>query len=199
MDSDELTWSKSEIRQQRREAERRFALGEKRRVLEQRHLDVLAKIEEATEELGQILREMEALDQPAETVDVDRAEIVSDGPPPEMTSPVPPAETVMPGPQTIGERAKVIIKEHAGTWLIPREILADMEERGWVDAEREVVMQRLRHSLRRVANNPDFERDETGTTFRYRYVPRADGNALTPVLQANGARYPGPQGELGVG
>ena len=199
MDSDERTYSKRDIRVQRREAERRIALDEKRLALQQRHLAVLARIDEATEELEQIEREMEALDQPAETVSSDRAETVSSDQAAETISADQPAETVSPDPQTIGERSKLILKEHAGTWLVAREILTEMNKRGWVDTELEVAMQRLRHSLRRVANNPDFERDETGTTFRYRYVPRADGNALTPVLHANGGRLLGLQGELSVG
>ncbi len=195
MDSDERTYSKRDIRVQRREAERRIARDEKRLALQQRHLTVLAKIDEATEELELIEQEMEALDQP-ETVKTAPAEAVSSDQAAEISQPDVPAVTVSPEPLTIGERSKAILKEHPGTWLIVRDILAEMSKRGWVDTELEVAMQRLRHSLRRVANNPDFERDETSTTFRYRYVPRTDGTEVTPVLHVNGAGYPVLQGTL---
>ena len=145
--------------------------------MQQRQLDALAKMDEAADELEQIEREMEALDR--------------GGAQPEQ-----PAEATSPDePHAIGERSQKILMDRAGTWLVPRAILADMDGRGWVDTDdTNKAMQRLRHALRRLADsNPSVERDESGTTYRYRWRPDMDGYALTPVAPANGAAYPALQ------
>ncbi len=167
---DERSYSKSEIR------ERRVAL-QQRLTLQQRQLDALAKMDEAADELEQVEREMEALDR--------------GGAQPEQ-----PAEATPPDePHAIGERSQKILMDRAGTWLVPRAILADMEGRGWVDTDdTNKAMQRLRHALRRLADsNPNVERDETGATYRYRWRSDIDGYAPAAVSHANGVAYPALQ------
>jgi hypothetical protein len=169
MDSTERTYSVSEIREQRRVTAQRLAL-------QQRQLDALAKMDEAADELEQVEREMEALD---------RGE----------TQPEHPAEAVSREPHAIGERSTKILEDHADIWLYPRDILAEMDKRGWMDTDPGHAIQRLRHSLRRLAqNNPQIERDETGTTYRYRYRSRIEGYALIPVEHPNGTARPALQG-----
>lgn len=171
---DERTYSKSEIR------ERRVAL-QQRLTLQQRQLDALAKMDEAADELEQVEREMEALDR--------------GGAQPEQ-----PAEAAPPEPHFIGERSLTILMDRADTWLIPRDVLTDMEKRGWIDTDTNHAMQRLRHALRRLADsNPNVERDESGTTYRYRWRSGIDGYAPTAVSHANGVAYPALQRGLSDG
>lgn len=166
MDS-ERTYSMSEIREQRRVTAQRLAL-------EQRRLDALAKMDDAAAELEQAERELDALRR-GETQAGEPAQAV-------------PFE---PEPHAIGERSVKIIKDGAGAWLEPRDIFAEMDRRGWVDASEAAVLQRLRHSLRRLAdNNPNVERDESRTTFRYRWRSDMEGYAPTAVSRANGTAYP---------
>lgn len=167
----ERTYSKSEIREKRRAMEQRLAL-------EQRQLEALVKMDEAADEFEQAERELEALDR-------------------EGTKPEQPAETTPPDPEprAIGERSKTILMDRANIWLEPRDILADMDKRKWVDTDHAHAIQRLRHALRRLAqSDPNVERDESGSTYRYRYVERMDGYAPTAVSNANGAQYPALQG-----
>jgi hypothetical protein len=175
MDNDERTFRTSEIREQRRRLEQRLAL-------QQRELDALAKMDEAAAELEQVEREMEALSrgdaepqQPAEAVHTDSE------------------------PNATGERSAKILKDKAGTWLVPREIMAEMDKRGWVDGPPDLVIGRLRHSLRRLADNhPNIERDESDTTYRYRWrADTEDDSAPALVPYANGVAYPVPQGGAG--
>lgn len=167
MSTDERTYSMSEIREQRRVTSQRLAL-------EQRRLDALAKMDEAASELEQAERELDALRR-GETQAEQPAEAVS----PE------------PEPRTIGERSAKILKDHAGTWLEPRDILTEMNEHGWVDTDSGKAIQRLRHSLRRLAqSNPQVDRDESGMTYRYKWRSDMDGYAATAVSHANGAPYP---------
>jgi len=171
LNTDERTYSMSEIREQRRVTTQRLAL-------EQRRLDALAKMDEAAAELEQAERELEALRR-GETQAGEPAEAVHGE----------------PEPHAIGERSAKILEDHADTWLVPRDILAEMDKRGWVDTDTTHALQRLRHALRRVAiSNPNVERDESGATFRYRYVSsRIDGFAVSAVPQGNGAAYPALQ------
>jgi hypothetical protein len=192
MDSDERTFRTSEIREQRRRLERRVAL-------QQRQLEALAKLDEAAAELEQVER------------DLQQAERDMEAPPREDAQPRQPAEVVHPDaqprqpaevvhpdaePSATGERSAKILKDQAGTWLAPRAIMAEMEKRGWVDGPSDLVIGRLRHSLRRLADNhPSIERDESNTTYRYRWRPDAeDDRALALVPDANGAAYPVPSG-----
>lgn len=178
MDRDDRTYSKSEIRERRRELSQLVAL-------QQRQLDALAKMDEAAEELDQVEREMAALA---------RGE----------TGGGQPAEAVSAEPQMTGERALAILRDHAGTWLTVRDVLTDMLKRGWAvdtETERARVMQTLRHSLRRLAlHNDHVERNGAGTTFYYRYVvPDSDvlvavPSAVAPVPRANGVALPAYQG-----
>lgn len=188
MNSGERTYSKSEIR------ERRLAL-QQQLTLQQRQLDALAKMDDAADELERVELEMAALS---------RGEAQPEEP-----------EQAVPGePQTIGPRALTILEEHPNKWLTPRDILAEMEKRGWMDTDPDHAIQRLRHSLRRLAHsNPQVERDENGTTFRYRYVSRVDvtvyrvpqtpatvSHANRPAyaalqLNVDGAAYRVPQSE----
>lgn len=170
MNADERIYSMSEIRERRRATSQMLAL-------QQRQLDALAKMDEAAAELEQVEREMEALSR--------------GGPQPEQ-----PTEALPQEPKTTGERAlKILRDDHPDTWLYVRDVLAGMEERGWVDTDRNVAMQRLRHSLPRlVQSNARVERDETDTGHRYRYVSRTDGYASAAVSRANGAAYPALQG-----
>jgi hypothetical protein len=177
MDTDERTYSMSEIREKRRAAEQLLAL-------QQRQLAALAKIDEGTAELEQVEREMEALahgetqpEQPDEAV------------PPE------PQATGEREPQAIGERTLKILQDHQGIWRAGRDVLADMEKRGWVDTDTDHAMQRLRHSLSRLArSNDQVECNKNGMTYLYRYVPRVDSDLLVPVPHPNGVAYPALQG-----
>jgi len=195
MDHDERTYSKSEIREQRREAEKRLPL-------EQRRLAALAKIDEAHEELEQVERELEALDrertspeQPADAEELEQVERELETLDRERTSPEQPAEADSPEPTTIGERMLKIMKEHADIWLEPRNVLAELDKRGWMDTDPGHGIQRVRHSLRRLANsNPHVERDESGPTFRYRYVSRPDTDAPVPIARINGVPHSALQG-----
>jgi hypothetical protein len=165
MESDERTYSKSEIRERRRAATQLLAL-------QQRQLDALAKMDDAADELEQVEREMEALSR--------------DGVQPEQS-----AETVPAEPQAIGERALVILMDRPDAWLGARDVLAGMDRRGWVDTDTEHALQRLRHSLRRLAlRSPSVERNESGTTFLYRYVSPPDSEARAPVSHVNGVARP---------
>ena len=173
MDTDSMREIRSEIRAQRRQAEMRLPL-------EQRRLAALAKLDEAHEELELVKRELEALDcettspeQPAEDDPLEPPGLV-DG---EETSVEHPAEVASAEePNAIGERTLTILKESAGTWLAPRPVLAELYAHNWMDADQYHAIMRVRHTLRRLAiSNPHVERDESGPTKRYRYVTPTDG------------------------
>ena len=213
MDGEVGTYSKSGIREQRRNAEKRLALQEKRLALQQRRLAALAKIDEGheeleqaereNEELEQAEREMEALDregtsseQPVEAERLEQAEREMAAAR-ENAEPEQPAEAVTEEPKTISERSKYILMERPGAKHSPRNIADKMYANGWVDADIniDVILQRLRHSLRRLAaRDPDIERDESGTTFFYWYVSRPDSDASVPVARINGVSRPAVQG-----
>jgi hypothetical protein len=172
MDNDGRTFSTSEIRERRRRLEQQVAL-------QQRQLEALAKMDEAAAELEQAERDMEALSH--------------GGSPPQQ-----PADGTVhldPEPQATGERSVKILKDQAGTWFEPREIMAEMDRRGWLNTDPHLAIGRLRHSLRRLAdNNPRVERDQSGATYRYRWRTDTEDRALTPVPHANGTAYPALQG-----
>jgi hypothetical protein len=214
MDGEVGTYSKSGIREQRRNAERRLALQERRLALQQRRLAALAKIDEGheeleqaereNEELEQAEREMEALDregtsseQPVEAERLEQVEREVAATARENAQPEQPAEAISEEPKTISERSKYIMMEQPGTKHSPRNIADKMYANGWVDADTniEVILQRLRHSLPRlVARDPDIERDDSGTTHFYWYVSRPDSDAPVPVARINGVPQPAVQG-----
>lgn len=152
MNDDERTFSKSEIRERRREVSQLLALR-------QRQLDALAKMADAADELEQVEREIAALTAGERRLGQ-------------------PAEIVSREPVTTGQRALTVLKNHPDAWLAVRDVLAGMIERGWVAPERpedtDLALQTLRHSLRRLAlRHDDVERDESGPAFTYRYHRRA--------------------------
>jgi hypothetical protein len=164
MDSSERTYSKSEIRERRRELSQRLAL-------QQRQLDALAKMDEAADELDQVEREMEALS---------RGETNTD----QL------AETVPREPLGIGKRTLMILKDQPDTWLGVREVYAEWAKRGWMDGDEHLVMQRLRHCLPRLVNsNEHVERDDRGVTHLYRYRSHLEGYAPAPVPFTNGTAH----------
>ena len=171
---DERTYSKSEIREKRRELSQRLAL-------QQRQLDALAKMDEAADELEQVEREMAALARGG-------------------TEPEQPADAAPPEPQMRGERAVAIIRDdHPDTWLPARDVLAGMVKRGWSQDD-DHALQSLRHSLRRLAiHNDHVERKADGTRYLYRYVTRSDSDAPVPSAPMNGVAVPAYQGGLSDG
>jgi hypothetical protein len=209
MDGEVGTYSKSGIREQRRNAEKRLALQERRLALQQRRLAALAKIDEGheeleqaereNEELEQAEREVEALDregtsseQPVKAEGLEQAEGEMTAATRESAEPEQPAGTVAEEPETISERSKYIMMERPGTRHSPRHIADKMYALGWVDADIniEVILQRLRHSLPRlVARDPDIERDASGTTHYYWYVSRLDSDASVPVARIDGVSH----------
>ena len=222
MDGDELTYSKRGIREQRRRAEQQLARQQRLLTLKQRHLAVLAKMDEATEELEQVLREMDTLgldeetsfEQPTEAeqaAQYDRVtetrgldETASSEQPAEadrvwetlgldeITSSDQPADVASAEePKTIGEQSRRILKEQVGVKHSPRDIAVKLYANGWVDVgtDIDVILQRLRHSLRRIAaRDPNIHRDESGTTFYYWYA------APAPITQIKGVSHPALQG-----
>jgi hypothetical protein len=167
MDGAERTYSMTEIREERRVAALLLAL-------QQRRLDALAKIDEGTAELEQADREIEALAR-------------GEAEPKQPAVATPPDED----PRTIGERLKKILMDRTGIWLEPRDTLAEMDKHGWVDTDPDKAIQRVRHSLRRLADsNPSIERDNSGATYRYRWRRDIDGHAPVAVSSANGMAYP---------
>jgi hypothetical protein len=195
MDGEVGTYSKSRIREQRRDAEEWTALH-------QRRLAALAKIDEGHEELEQVEREMEARaregtspEQPVEAERLEQAEMAAGTR--ENAEPEQPAEAVTEEPKSISERAKYILMERPGTRYSPRQIADKMYANGWVDADVniEVTLQRLRHSLVRLAaRDPDIERDESAITHYYWYVSRPDSDASVPVARINGVSHQAVQG-----
>jgi hypothetical protein len=177
MDRDERTFRTSEIREQRRQLERRLAL-------QQRQLEALAKLDEAAAELEQVEQDLEQVEQGVKA------------PPYEVAQPQQVAEAAHPDaePNATGERSAKILKDQAGTWLAPRAIMAEMGKRGWMDGPPDLVIGRLRHSLRRLAeNHPSIERDESSTTYRYRWNPNAKNDSpLALVPDADSETYPVP-------
>jgi len=172
---DERTYSKSEIRERRRELSQRLAL-------QQRQLDALAKMDEAAEELEQVEREM--------------ATLARGG-----TEPEQPADAAPPEPQMTGERAVAIMRDdHPDTWLPARDVLVGMVKRGWSkDKDTDLALQSLRHSLRRLAlHNDHVERKTDGTKHFYRYVTSLDSDVPVSV-RVNGAAVPADQGGLSYG
>jgi len=172
MDNDERTYSKSEIRERRREVSQLLAL-------QQRQLDALAKMDEAADELEEVEREIAAL-----TRREARAE--QSGP------------AVPPEPATTGERGLTILQAQPDIWLTTRQVLAEMAMRGWA-AEDDHARQALRASLRRLARrNDQVERDDDGMTHSYRWVSRQDGQQVqAPAAHLNG--HPAHQGGLSDG
>jgi hypothetical protein len=173
---DERTYSKSEIRERRRELSQRLAL-------QQRQLDALAKMDEAADELDQVERELAALDR--------------GGAEPEQ-----PADAVPPEPQMTGERAVVIMRDdHPDTWLPARDVLTGMVKRGWSkDKDSDLALQSLRHSLRRLAlHNDHVERKTEGAKHFYRYVTRLGSDVPVPSVRVNGVAVPAHQGGLSDG
>jgi len=170
MDSDERTYSKSEIREKRRVLSQMLAL-------QQRQLDALAKMDEAADELDQVEREMAALARGA-------------------TDPDRPADAAPAEPEMTGERAVAVMRDdHPNLWCDGRGILGDFTTRGWVgDKDPELVLQSLRHSLWRLAlHNSHVQRKTENGKHYYRYVLEPD--ALVPVTQVNGAARPALQRE----
>lgn len=175
MDSDERTYSKSEIRERRRELSQLVAL-------QQRHLDALAKMDEAADELEQVEREIAALTS---------GETQAGQPDPVVPS----------DPATTGTRSLAILKTHPGTWLHVRNVLGESAERGWTSGD-EHARQSYRAALRRLArHNDQVERDESGITHFYRWVPGRDDEQqalnVDPVMHVNGSGYPVHQGGQG--
>lgn len=196
---DERTYGKTEIRGRRLALEQQVAL-------QQRELEVLAKIDDAYAELERIEREKEARSRGETRLDPQSAEpeAVSSEPQPAepevpvravpselKTSDPQAAEHASAEPQTPGLRAEKILKDQANTWLTPREVLVGLEEHGWVNGDPEAALSRLRHSLRRLAHShANIQRDESGTTYRYRYVLAVGDQAPTFLSHANGAAHP---------
>lgn len=214
MDGEVSTYSTSSIREQRRYAEKRLALQEKRLAVQQRRLAALAKIDEGHEELeqaehenrelDQAERELEALgregtasEQPVEAEGLERVEPEMAGPARENAQLEQLAEPVAEEPKTIGQRSKYIMMEQPGIKHSPRDFAVKMYANGWVDTDIDmnVLLQRLRHSLRRLAaRDPDIERDESGITHYYWYVSRPDSDASVPTAHINGVSHPVLQG-----
>jgi hypothetical protein len=207
MDGEVGTYSTRSIREQRRYAEKRLALQERRLAVQQRRLAALAKIDEGheeleqaereNEELDQAERELEALDhertsseQPVEAEGLEQVEREMAASAREYAEPEQLAEAVTEEPKTIRGRSKFIMMEQPGTKLSPRDIAVKMYANGWVDSDTsmDVILQRLRHSLRRLAaRDPHIERDESGITHYYWYVSRPDSDASVPMAHINGA------------
>ena len=214
MDGEVSTYSTSSIREQRRYAEKRLALQERRLAVQQRRLAALAKIDEGHEELEQAEhenreleqaeRELEALgregtasEQPVEAEGLERVEPEMAGPARENAELEQLAEAVAEVPKAIGERSKYIMMEQPGTKHSPRDLALKFYANGWVDADTsmDVILQRLRHSLRRLAaRDSHVERDESGITHYYWYVSHPDSDASVPVAHINGASHPALQG-----
>jgi len=145
MNSDDRTFSLSEIHERQREAERQAALM-------QRRAEALRKLAEAAEELEQAEREMASPD--AKPV----AEVV-------------PEPTASPEPGTTGGRALLILRERAGERMNPREMKDEMVARGWAE-DTEDARAAIRVSLTRLARrDPHVERVESGPTHAYRWTP----------------------------
>jgi hypothetical protein len=164
---DERVYSKTDIRERRRELSQLVAL-------QQRQLAALAKMDEAADELDQVEREM--------------ADLASRGADPEQ-----PAETAPAEPEMPGERAVVILRDdHPNAWCDGRGILEGFERHDWVgDRDPELLLQSLRHSLRRLAlHHPNIERrTEKGGRHYYRYVTKP-ARAEAPSVNINGTAVP---------
>ncbi len=163
---DERVYSKSDIRERRRELSQLVEL-------QQRQLAALAKMDEAAEELDQVEREMAAL--------------TSRSAEPEQPEEVGPAE-----PEMTGERAVAILRDdHPNAWCDGRGILEGFAMHGWVGhRDPELVLQSLRHSLRRLAESHPYieRRTEKGGRHYYRYVTKP--SPMVPTLKINGAAVP---------
>ena len=172
MDGDDRTYSTSEIRERRRELSQLVAL-------QQRQLAAFAKMDEAAEELAQVEREIAALER-------------GEAEPPEQPADITPDE-----PQMTGERAVVILRDdHPDEWCDGRSVLDGFGRHGWIgDRNPDLLIQSLRHSLRRLADNhPHIERKTVNAKHLYRYVTQLDSDALIPVAHINGAAHPAPSG-----
>jgi hypothetical protein len=165
---DERTYSKSEIRERRRELSQLVAL-------QQRQLAALAKMDEAADELDQVEREMAAL--------------ASGG-----TQSEQPADAVPAEPEMTGERAVAVMRDdHPNVWCDARGIIGDFTARGWIgDKDPDLVLQSLRHSLRRLAlHNPHVERRIEGSKHYYRYVTHSNGEAPVKISDVAVSRVSG--------
>jgi hypothetical protein len=174
MDNAERTYSKSEIRERRRKLEQTLAL-------QQRQLAALAKMDEAADELDQVERELAEL--------ADEEPLTAGQPAPDL-----PSDDLSPyDPGTTGGRSEAILKSRPLTWLNVREVLSESAGRGWTSGD-ELARMSYRAALRRLAHNNDhIERDESGITHLYRWVPGQDDEqaalTLAPVMHANGSGY----------
>ncbi len=166
---DERMFSKTEIREKRRELSQLVAL-------QQRQLAALAKMDEAADELDQVEREMDAL--------------TRTGNQPELPADADPLMT--------GLRALKILEDRAGIPHNVQSILDEWMKRGWspdTEHERVLVLGRLRHSLARLTkSNQHVQRDMTENTYYYTYVESLDSDALIPIVKINGAAHPALQG-----
>ncbi len=207
-------YSTSGIREQRRYEEKRLVLQERRLAVQQRRLAALAKIDEGHEELEQAERENEELEQaerelaalnregtsseqPVEAEGLGQVEHAMAASARENAEPEQLAEAVTKEPKSIGERSKYIMMEQPGTRHSPRDIADKMYANGWADADTsiDIILQRLRHSLRRLAaRDPQIERDESGITHYYWYVSPPDSDASVPIAHINGVSHPARQG-----
>jgi hypothetical protein len=164
---EDRVYSKTQIRARHRELEQLVAL-------QQRQLAALAKMDEAAEELDLVEREMAALERR--------------GAEPEQA-----ADAVSAEPEMTGERAVAVMRDdHPGLWLGARSLLGDFTRRGWIGGkDPELVLQSLRHSLRRLAlHNPNVERKTEGGTHYYRYVTNSDARVPVPSVKINGTPVP---------
>jgi hypothetical protein len=165
--TDERVFSKTDIRERRRELSQLVAL-------QQRQLAALAKMDEAADELDQVEREM--------------AELASGGTTPEQGAEPAPAE-----PEMTGDRAVAILRDdHPNAWCDGRGILEGFARHDWIgDRDPEHVLQSLRHSLRRLAiSHPHIERrTEKGGRHYYRYVIKS-ASVPVPTVKINGAAVP---------
>ncbi len=197
MDGEVGTYSTSSIREQRRYEEKRIALQERRLAVRHRRLAALAKIDEGHEELEQAEHENEELEQAERELEALGREGTSSEQPVEAEGLEQLAEAVTEEPKTISERSKYIMKEQPGIKLSPRDFAVKFYANGWVEAgtSMDVILQRLRHSLRRLADrDPHIERDESGITHYFWYVSHPDGDAPVPAVQVNGASHTALQG-----
>jgi hypothetical protein len=150
MDSDDRTFSLSQIRAAHAEADRQAAAF-------QRRADALRKMAEAAEELEAAEREL-----------------ASDGP---LEGPAPAEQPSPSEPRKTGDRVEMILRSDPSRTWNPHQMHDEMVERRWAQPTKDgrsavrVALSRLAEREPRITRTPD------GMTYVYKWVS-ADGDQL---------------------
>lgn len=143
--------------------------------------DIAAARAELNRQLAPLQRKAELLERMAEIAEEwDRL----DGDAPTAAADAPGVDAKDDAPTTMSQKAKAILQEKPGQYIIFRDIWQTGVDRGWVKPTRE-ARSAMRVALRRLVDRDDsVDRVDRPPTFAYRWMPPA-----APEPSRNGAGH----------